>query len=854
MHTLRKTIMIKKLTLVGVFCTISLLGLSQNNEESLTKEDTLKTIEEAPVFVGTLDDIDNGNSGQVSSGLLQSSRDVFATTAAYNFGVARFRIRGYNSDQTVIMVNGIPMNDMESGRGTWYKWGGLNDVTRYAESKRWLTSNPYHFGGLGGYSNINAKASGIRKGHYLSYASTNRAYRHRLMYTQGTGMMENGWAFAGSVSGRYSKEGYVEGTFYEAMGYYLAAEKQINKRHNLNLSIIGAPSTRGQQAISVQEAYDLTGNNYYNPNWGYQTINGKQVKRNSRQSISHTPIFAINHEWAIKKDSKLKTAIYLNQGKYGRTSLNWNDAKDPRPDYYRYLPSYYYSRHDSVNGDILRDAWMNDPTYSQIKWDDLYAANINNLYYMKNVDGIEGNNITGRRAKYIVETRWNNLMAYGITSNYTKKINDNIDLASGVYLQSQNNHYYKTVNDLLGADFWVDVDRFASQVGVDPIIEQNDINHPNRIVKVGDKFEYDYFIRNNKATAFGQLDFSYDKFDYYAALELSATSFYREGINQNGKFPDNSKGKSEKANFLNYALKGGMVYKLSGRQFFTANALVRTQAPWSRNAFISPRTRNTLVSDLQNEFIYSGDVSYILKYPKLKMRATYYYTERKNAVWSRSFYHDEYNSFVNYVMKGVNYLNHGLEFGVDGQIYGGLSANAAVAYGQYLYTSRPTATITVDNSAELLAENKTVYLKNYKVGGMPQSAYSVGLKYRGKKYWFAGANFNYYADIYLDPNPDRRTEEAIQNYVSTDPQYHKIIDQTKLKNGYSVSMFAGKSFKISNYYLNLTVNISNLTNNQNFQTGGYEQLRYDPTNIDKFPPKLGYMYGLNYFAMAKLRF
>lgn len=853
--------MMKKITLTCFLSAISWFGLTQNNENTKT-DDSLDVNQEAPVFVTTLEDLDNGSSGQSSSGLLQSSRDVFASTAAYNFGVARFRIRGYNSDQTVIMVNGIPMNDMESGRGTWYKWGGLNDITRYAESKRWLTSNPYHFGGLGGYSNINARASGVRKGHYLSYASTNRAYRHRLMYTQSTGMMENGWAFAGSVSFRYSQEGYVDGTFYEALGYYLAAEKQLNDKHNLNFSILGAPTTRAKNSISTQETYDLTQNNYYNSYWGYQTIDGEKVKRNSRQTISHMPIIALSHDWQIDEKSNLKSSIYTSFGTYGQTSLNWTDAKDPRPDYYRNLPSYFYGQNDSVNGDILTEKWRSDSEFSQVKWDDLYYTNKNNMFIQKNADGVAGNDVTGLRAKYIVETRWNNVLSYGATSNYTRKINDNINLASGVYLQYQRNHYFKTINDLLGADFWLDIDKFASQVGADPEISQNNISTPNRLVRVGDKFDYDYFIHNSKAAAFGQLNFSYDKVDFYTAVELSGNSFYREGVNQNGKFPDDSQGKSEVANFLNYSVKAGAIYKINGRQFITANALVKTQAPWSRNSFISPRTRDFLIDDLQSEFVYSGDISYILKYPNLKLRATYYYTERKNVNWARSFYHDEYNSFVNYSMKGVNYLHHGLEFGVEGKIVGGLSANAAVAYGQHLYKNgnigdsivRPSANIYVDNSAETLAENKTVYINNYKVGGMPQSALSVGLKYRGKSYWFAGVNFNYYGDIYLDPNPDRRTAEAVENYVTADPQWDKVLDQTKLDNGYSVSMFAGKSFKISNYFLNFSVNVSNLTNNQNYQTGGYEQLRYDVQNIDKFPPKLGYMYGLNYFAMAKLRF
>ena len=158
------------------------------------------------------------------------------------------------------------------------------------------------------------------------------------------------------------------------------------------------------------------------------------------------------------------------------------------------------------------------------------------------------------------------------------------------------------------------------------------------------------------------------------------------------------------------------------------------------------------------------------------------------------------------------------------------------------------------NSAEQLAENKTVYLKNYKIGGMPQSAYSIGLKYNAKKYWFAGVNFNYYADIYLDPSPDRRTEDAIASFVVSDPQWEEVVNQTKLDNGYSLNAFIGKSFRFGNKFLYLSANVNNITNNQSFQTFGFEQLRFESQAINKFPPRLANMYGLNYFVSAKLRF
>ncbi|WP_070136778.1 TonB-dependent receptor [Crocinitomix algicola] len=838
----------KKLTLVFSLITFSSVNFSQTTTEE--KEDTLLT--NTPVFVTTLEDGENssGSAGNIS-GLLQSSRDVFAATAGFNFSPARFKIRGYQSDKTMILLNGIPMNDLETGYGTWYKWGGLNDITRYSETKNWLTDNPYHFGGIGGYSNINAKATGVRKGSRLSYAATNRAYRNRLMYTYGTGMQANGWAFAFSLSSRFAKEGYVDGTYYEAYGYFLAAEKKINANHSLNLSILGAPTKRGKSSISTLETYELSGDNFYNSYWGYQTQeDGTKVKRNSRNTDSHMPIIALSHDWKINTNSSLKTSLSSSFGKYGQTALNWYDAKDPRPDYYKYLPSYYESINDDVNAQRMFMNWQNEES-RQIQWDALYFANSKNLYTLKDENGTVL--AEGLRSKYIVETRWNNLLSGGISSvyNYEK---DNLSIHTGVFGQAQRNHYYNTIDDLLGGDFWVDVNRFAEQDFIDPNAAQSDLQNPNRIVKEGDVYANNYYIYNINATAFGQLNYTTKKIDYYAALELSNEHFYREGLFQTGLFPDNSLGKSESKNFVNYAVKGGATYKLSGRQYITANAAYLTEAPTSRSAFISPRTRNVMVDDLKNETIYTGDLNYILRYPKLKLRFTYYYTERKDAIWSRSFYHDEYNSFINYVMEDVDYFHQGIEFGVDGTIFGGLTGNAVVAVGQHLYNSRPTASIYVDNSAEQLAKDKTIYLQNYKIGGMPQSAASFGLKYSGKKYWFAGVNFNYFADIYLDPNPDRRTEESIAGFVESDPQYLETIEQTKLENGYSLNLFAGKSFKINNYFLNINVNVSNLTNNTSFITGGYEQLRFDTQNINKFPPKLGYLYGLNYFIMATLRF
>ena len=184
-----------------------------------------------------------------------------------------------------------------------------------------------------------------------------------------------------------------------------------------------------------------------------------------------------------------------------------------------------------------------------------------------------------------------------------------------------------------------------------------------------------------------------------------------------------------------------------------------------------------------------------------------------------------------------------------------------VAKGDYIYNSRPKVTITQDNSSELLAKDRVVYLKNYKVGGFPQSAASVGFKYRAPKYWFVGVNANYFDDIYVDINPDRRTAEAMkgsdpdmQGIITSDPQWDEILAQEQLDPGFTLNLYGGKSWKIKKYYIYLNVSVNNILNNTDLATGGFEQLRFDRNDIDKFPSKYFYLYGRTYFINLSCRF
>ncbi|MBE0638486.1 MAG: TonB-dependent receptor plug domain-containing protein [Bacteroidales bacterium] len=832
-----------------IIFTISALLLivqvfSQTDTTFVAKEDPTVI----PVITITESDLDSDDQSQNISGLLQSSRDIFVSTAGFTFGQTRFRIRGYDSENTTVLMSGVPLNDMETGRAYWSAWGGLNDVTRWQEIDFGISASPYSFGGVSGATNIEARASKLRPGTRLTYSSTNRAYRNRLMATYNSGMLDNGWAFSVSGSRRWAEEGYVEGTFYDAWSYFVSVEKKLNSKHSLGFIAFAAPSQAGRAGVVTQEAYDLAGSNYYNPNWGYQ--NGE--KRNSRVGTYNQPRLLLTHYWEPDKSTKLTTSAAYFFGRYGTTALEWYDAADPRPDYYRNLPSYY--KDNPAQFEYYTNQWQNNESFRQLDWDFFYFANSKNLFTINNAYGIEGNSVTGNFSKYIIEDRRNDHNQFQFNTNLWKEINPHFNLNSGLNVSLYKGRTYKVAEDLLGGDFYINIDKFAEQDVFDPLQSQNDLRTPNKPVYEGDVFGYDYDANVNSVDAFVQANFTYPKFDYFVALNLSATEFWRTGHMQNGKFPNESLGDSEKQSFTNYGVKGGVTYKITGRHYVIVNGMYLTRAPYFRDSYISPRTRDHVVSNLDSEKVLSGDISYVLRAPNIQARATLYYTEFNDQVYSRSFYHETLRSFVNYQMTGVDTRSSGAELGVDYKLTSTINLTAVAGLGQLIYNSRPLATISQDNNSDILAENRKIYLKNYYVGGSPQTALSGGIKYNSPKYWWIGANINYFDDIYLEPNPDRRSEGAAGLYNEDDIRFNELLYQEKLSSAYTVDIFGGKSWRIKQYYIALNLSVNNVLNETNFAFGGFEQFRYDPNDLEKFPPKYFYLYGIQYYANLSFRF
>jgi hypothetical protein len=805
----------------------------------------------------SLDDNDQTdvNSQNISS-VLTAGRDPFFSAASFNFSPARFRIRGYDADLSGTYMNGVPMDNLDNGFTPFGLWGGLNDVMRNRDVSLGLRYNTFSFGDIGSTTNIDSRASKQRKTTSFSYASSNRSYDHRWMLTHSTGINKKGWAFTVSGSRRWADEGYVPGTYYNGWSYFAGVDKRFGQKHLLSLVSFGAPTENGRQGPAVQEMMDLAGSKYYNPYWGYQ--NGK--KRNANIGKTFQPVTILTHDFRINNNTSLITAAGYTFGKRSVSGIDWYNAPDPRPDYYRYLPSY---QTDPYQKDQITDLLQNNEADRQLNWQNFYDVNRDHTATLANANGIEGNNVTGKRSLYLVQNRVTNTHRFNFNTVINTRISNNADFSGGLSFQMQRNNYYQQVEDLLGGEFYVDLNQFAERDfpnNNDAV--QNDLNNPNRILQKGDKYGYNYDIDVTKAAAWWQTVFKFNKIDFFIASEFAQNKFWRVGNVKSGLFPDNSFGKSRVQEFINYSVKAGLTYKINGRNYIYGNASFITRPPYFENAYISPRKNDIVQANLKSETIESVEGGYILNAPKLKLRLSGYYTNFKGGFNVLTFYHETYRNFVNYAISNIDKVHFGGEFGFEAKVLKNVTLTGAAALGRYYYNSRQNAVTTLDNTSTIL-DNQLVYSENFRVASTPQEAYSLGLTYRSPKFWFLSLTGNYFDQMWLDFNPIRRTYPAIEGIDPKSNEWRTIIDQTRFNSQYTVDFFAGYSYKLPKSvhpkratFLVLNAGINNLLNNQNIVTGGYEQLRFDfdTRNPNQFPPKLFYAYGLNYFVSVTIRY
>lgn len=815
-------------------------------------------------FFGELDDLvfdesvldDDEGSAQSVAALTGANDNIFYSTASYNFSPMYFRYRGLDNQYQSVYINGLRMNDLVRGSFSFSTLLGMTSrAFRNKTTSVGMDASNYGFGDIGGSVNYNTTTDLYAPGFNGSLAYTNSNYMLRAMATYSTGLNKEGWAFTVSAIGRYANEGIMEGTFYNSAGLFLSLEKKFNAEHSLILTAFGGPTQRATGRPTVQEAYDLAGTNLYNPDWGYQS--GK--KRSARITETFDPTAILN--WIFKRgNTTLNTSAAFRSVYYNRTALNYFNATDPNPSYYKYLPSYFLSRDDEAAAELYTELWENDESFRQINWESLYQRN-----YLNNAANVGMPEEMKSGSSYIMENRINHQLVGMFSSYINSRLNKYMSLQAGVSFNYTRSSNYKTIRDLMGGEFWLDIDPFSyREAGLMPSNMQNDLDNPNRRVGEGDRFGYDYDINALRAEGWLQNVINTPKWDVNYGIQFSYTQYQRDGKMRNGRAPNNSLGKSEMLHFDNVAVKAGAIYKLDGRNQFVAHFEYGTRAPLFDQVFVAPRIKNTIVKGVENERDLSADLGYVWNYRRFRGNVTAFYADADNAIERSGFYDDEYQTYANYILTGVRRVSKGVEVGMSYKITPSITATAAGMYSRFQYKSNPQGTRSFENNM-YPDTTQTVYLNNYYVGSTPQYCANIGIDYAAPKNWYFNVNCTWQGDAYVNLAP--RYHEALPNlweefgssYEELEAKVIELSGQEKIRDAFTVNASIGKALYLKRVTLNINLNLNNITNNRNVVTYAYQQGRLrttgtNPYDNSLFPTRFSYAQGFRMYLNVGVRF
>ena len=806
--------------------------------------------DEIPIVI--LDpDAKNGLEPSFVASSLHANKDPFYNTASFGFAAAGFMIKGLDASFSQTLLNGLPIQSLLTGNPHFAVYSGLQQMMRKTLVLDGIAGNELSFGSLGNTTGADIRALVMPKQHKIAATTSNRAYSHKYVVQMSTGQLKNGWAFAAHLNARLASEGYYTGCGYEGYGYLLSVDKKIKERVVLSLSLLGAPIAAERQAPVLQESLQYFGPNY-NPNWGMQ--NGE--KRNAVKSITHLPTLIFSTALTIPAAQKINFAIGVTVGVKSITGLDWNSAADPRPDYYKYLPSYYQ---DSALRALMHESLLENPGKGQIDWTGLYSLNaLSNEPVI--MDG-NPNLILQKRAAVIVENRMDKQQTIAASMVYQSPIGKAGLLHAGINAQLEQHHFYKKVHDLLGAHYYVNINQFAEdalQIRTD--VNQFDIENPNQIILQNQNFGYNYKALLMQTAAYIQSSWVFSRFDIFAGVQFTGNSFKRVGLVKNGLFPLQSKGTSYTYHFTSPEAKLGVTYKLNGRHYFKVEFLSASRAPLFDNVFIAPKMRSTVTDNISSEQIRSALLGYQYQSNFCKIGFRAFLITQNDARDVLTFYHDGYHSFVNYALTGIGKIMQGLETSIDFSLQENLSVQLIGALGDYRFNSRQQLVVSSDNDASVL-EKSEVYVKNFKVARTPQRAAAVHVSYRPGSF-FATISAHYMDKRWMSFNPIRRTYGATAALDTVPILRAQITAQAQLPAMFTLGALLGQSirwYRVKNKQpqtIMCIVSLNNILQNSPVLMGGYEQLRFDIAKLDvnKFPPKYFLGYGFNFSATISFTF
>ena len=756
-------------------------------------------------------------------------RDLYDEITSYRFTSVEFARRGHYYTERAAVLNGI---DVRHANLSILRRLGLQE-RGYAG----LSRGRYHAGGMAGMDEFTTTdgvpTTGVNIGAFFS----GRGYLGGVRATVNA-LMRRGWSATLYAAARGGDDMYVGGVYQQTIDAGVRLTKEFS-RSSLSLVALATVGERGLRSGSTDEAFTLTGDRLYNPSWGYQA--GRE--RNSRTRGDAVPFVMMNYSSHIGDATQMMLTAGGDYGHRRYSTLGWYDAMTPRPDNYRYMPSYYAS------GDVaeaVAKEWRAENTdYTQLRWDDMYAQN----------------RMSADDAVYALDYRVERIARAQVVADFRTTLGSDVTLRYGVRGDLRSSRNYKQMEDLMGAVYLRDVDYYLLDDDTYSHSMRNNLRDDDPTVVEGDRFSYDYALQRRSVVAYAGVEYSTARWQVEADVQVGSASIQRRGYFEKELFPgEASYGRSEAVRFNPYQVRATVGYAFTPRHHLRVGAMMAESVPEERNLFLNPQYNNRIVDNPTTEEQLAAEIEYKFTSPVADLIVTGYYNSTRDARQTMRLYDDLSARYCDVDISRLGTTGYGAEVAAEVRFTSSLSASFTAAAGRYIYSENPLVTHYADVDNAVVSDRSESYMGDCYVGGAPQVSATAELTYLTYRGWAASLGVQYAGERYIDPSVVRRTERVAIQGSASEEIYHRFVEQRRLDDAVTMDASLSRWFNIGRSRLSLTLSVRNLLGSRDIVYGGYESSRirnYRSGAQRIYLPQddvLTYAYPRTYYAVVTWKF
>lgn len=738
-----------------------------------------------PVAVSTIkaSEIQEKLGSQEFPEILANTPSVYATKGGGGFGDSRINIRGFDQRNIAVMINGVPVNDMENSAVYWSNWAGLSDVTSAMQVQRGLGSSKLAISSVGGTINVVTRTSNMKAGGSIGSTFGNDAYM-KFQASYSTGKMQNGLSASVLLSST-TGDGYVDGTKFEGQNYFIAFGYEFNDKHNIEFTFTGAPQWHNQRSFANKlEDYIKYGdpvanepNIKYSSDWGY--LNGKEYAWT--RNFYHKPVASLNYDFKISEKTKLSSVLY---GSWGRGGGTGNIGKSP-------------FGFKTVDGLVPFDDFVayNTGTYTFPSGNS--TTTLGTPLAPSAAVGHVGEYVTNRSTGFTRRASINSHDWYGAVINLNTELTENLKLDFGVDARTYTGYHFRNINDRLGADVYYDNVNVNYQPTGRYLYETYSASpslNPFTNVKDQEKIEYNNNGYVRWLGAFTQLEYATEKLSAFIQGAVSQQGFKREDtfiyLESNPLY------ETDFENILGGNIKGGVNYNIDESNNVFVNSGFYSKQP--NFSAVYPNNKSILNENLTNEKVLGIEAGYGFRSAIFSANLNLYYTSWKDR-YQRSTDSSVDNVGGYYDFAGITEIHSGIELEVSAKPTPQLSLNGMVSIGDWNYDGDVTSNRYDANNIQI-GTGTTLYLDKVKVGDAAQVTASLGARYEILKGLNVDANYRVADKLYASIDPARFSSET--NKGSLELPSYGLMDA-----GISYKMLLGADKSKS---LNFRLNVNNV--------------------------------------------